>query len=172
MHFEINPNKFNKDMPDEPTPAKPWPKCKRWKIAKRHHMGKFHEVSNMLIEEHFMKIRKEVRRLYAQRNEYFYDKDQREDLTESTVSMHTIACSTFYMVLDCNYCHEYEVEYHIDSSPFKDKIAALISKGAVKKASRERVLDNGMAAHFDHMRSYWNDNPLHFSYLIIEVEQE
>jgi hypothetical protein len=167
MHFEYNPYKFDNPVSEEPEPPKKqWIRRKRWKIAKRHHMGKLHEGSNILVEKHFMEIRNEVKRLYAQLNEYFYDKDEREDLTESTVSMHTIACSSLFMILDCSHCHEYEIEYHIEDSPFKEEIKALL-----RTAGKPKLMEPNMAAYFQYMRSYYNDNPDYFSYLKPEDEQ-
>ncbi|WP_342644879.1 hypothetical protein [Mucilaginibacter sp. CSA2-8R] len=119
-----------------------------------------------------MRVRKAVRLLYAQHSEYFYDNDQREDLSESTVSMHSLACSTFYMILDCNYCDEYVVEYDIESSPFKDEIARLISRGPMYSIGKQVTHESTMEAHFQYMRTYHNDNPKHFSYLNIEIEQQ
>lgn len=171
--MEINPYKFELYNQDDPEPPKSqWPKRKRWKVAKRTTMGKVNAISNMLIEDHFMKVRLAVKKLYAQQGEYFYDKDEREDLTESTVSMHTLACSTFYMILDCHHSDEYTAEYDISSSPFKEEIAALIYKGPLRHAAKPVSKEPSMAAYFEHMRTYWKDNPQHFTYLSMEEEQQ
>ncbi|UEG53433.1 hypothetical protein LLH06_00380 [Mucilaginibacter daejeonensis] len=119
----------------------------------------------MALESHFMCIRKEVRKLYAQQNEFFFDRDYRNDNADPC-SMHTIACSTLYMNLDCSYSYEYELQYHIEDSPFKDTIASLI-----RTAGKTKVMEPSMAAYFAHMRSYYSDDPQYFSYLKAEDEQ-
>jgi hypothetical protein len=171
--MEFNPAKLNPSQPEEPKPStRQWPRRKRWKVAKNTTMGKYNAIRNMCIEDHFMKVRKAVRLLYAQHNEYFYDRDERNDLTESTVSMHSMACSTFYMILDCNHCDEYEVEYDIASSPFKEEIATLIYRGPMRNTAKQVSKEPIMEAYFQYMRTYYSDNPKHFSYLSLATEQQ
>lgn len=166
MHFEINPNKFDKSIPEETEPPKRQHRiAKRWKVAPRHHMGKNHTGINWTLESHFMSIRKEVRKLYAQQNEYFFDRDYRTDNADPC-SMHIFACSTLYMSLDCSYFYEYELQYHIEDSPFKEQIAALL-----RTAGKPKLIDPSMAARFEQIRQYNNDDPQYFSYLRPEDEQ-
>jgi hypothetical protein len=164
--MEFNPYKFDKPIPEEPEPLKrQYRIAKRWKVAPRHHMGKNHTGANYLLEQHFMKIRNEVRKLYAQRNEYFYDRNYRNDNVDPC-TMHIFACSSLYMSLDCSYFYEYYIEYHIEDSPFKEQIAAFI-----RTAGKPKLIEPTMAARFEQMRSYYNDDPQYFSYLKQEDEQ-
>jgi hypothetical protein len=167
MHFEYNPYKHDRHIPEEPEPPqKHYRIAKRWKVAPCHHIGKHHTGINLGLESFFMKIRKEVRKLYAQHNEYIYDRDYRNDNVDPC-TMHIFACSTLYMSLDCSYFYDYYIEYHIDDSPFKEEIAALL-----RTAGKPKLIEPSMAARFQQMRSYYNDDPQYFSYLKPEDEQQ
>lgn len=164
--MEYNPYKFDKPIPEESEPPqKQHRMAKRWKVAPRHHMGKNITGLNLLLEQYFMNIRKEVRKLYAQQYEYFYDRDYRYDNSDPC-SMHTFACSTLYMSLDCSYFYEYYIQYHIEDSPFKEAIAALL-----RTTEKPKLMEPSMAAYFEHLRRYNNDDPQYFSYLKPEEEQ-
>jgi hypothetical protein len=167
MQFEYNPNKYNKSIPEEPQQQQKQHRIvKQWKIAPRHHMGKNVTGINWTLESHFMRIRKEVRKLYAQHHEYFYDRDYRNDKADPC-TMHIFACSTLYMSLDCSYFYEYYIEYHIEDSPFKEIITALL-----RTAGKPKLIEPNMSAHFEHMRRYYNDDPQYFSYLRPEDDQQ
>ncbi|RVU02375.1 hypothetical protein EOD41_00085 [Mucilaginibacter limnophilus] len=75
------------------------------------------------------------------------------------------------MILDCNFCYEYTVQYDIESSPFKEEIAALIYKGPLRKAAKPVSMLPTMKAYFQYMRLYWQDNPKYFSNLSLDKEQ-
>jgi hypothetical protein len=171
--MEFNPDKLYRFIP-EPSqqPSKRNRRIyKRWKSARFTTMGKLNEVTNMLTEKHFMKVRAAVKELYAQQNEYFYDHDYRNDTTESSFTMHVIACSTFYMILDCDFCCEYTVQYDIESSPFKDQIVALIHDGMLRNASKAVPMQPNMQSYFQYIRLYRQDNPKFFSHLSADKEQ-
>lgn len=168
-YAEYNPFK-NQQQPDE-EPELP-KQCRRtyaprktWKVAQWHHRGKMNTGMNLATESAFNKIREQVKMLYAQHGEYFYDYDLREDYTENTDTMHAIACSTLYMSLDCHPSFEYEVYYNIDSSPFKLQIAALIEQSFSPGVAKPFDRAVSMETYFLHIRTYWHDNPKHFSYL-------
>ncbi|OKS85671.1 hypothetical protein [Mucilaginibacter polytrichastri] len=167
MHFEFNPDKLYKLIPQEPeTPKRKYRVAKRWKVAKHHHMGKNNIGINWLHEKHFMTIRDKIRSLYAQQNEYFYDRDWRHDNSENPCTMHIIACSTLYKELECNHFYEYEIHYHIDDSPFKEIITALL--GTVGKV---KPIEPRIANYFKDMRQYYKDDPKFFSHLSPDEEQ-
>jgi len=168
-YAEYNPSKNQLQEPKEPELQKQYRRTyqlrKTWKIAQWHHRGKFNAGMNLAIENAFNRIREQIKMLYAQHGEYFYDHDLREDYTENTDTIHAIACSTLYMSLDCHPSFEYEVYYNIDSSPFKVQIAALIEHGFSPGVAKpfDRVVS--IETYFLHIRSYWRDNPEHFGYL-------
>ena len=162
-YCEFNPlRKQSQETEDEEPPRqlRTYPRRKLWKVAARHHMGKNKVGVNHCLERIFMKVRDEVRRLYAERYEYFYDRDWREDTSENSCVMHTLACSTLYLTLECDHDYNYKVYYHLEDCPFKDQILTLLQRlGTLKE------LESDMPAYFQYLRSYYKDNPLYFSHL-------
>lgn len=170
-YAEFNPHKLNKEEPEPPRRQRNYRPRKSWKVAQRHHMGKYNAGLNYLTECSFMKLRQMVRTLYAQQGEYFYDFNQREDYSENNDNMHTIACQSLYLSLRCNPCFEYQVHYSLGQSPFEQEIATHIQQMFSKVAAKPFEREPDTAIYFEFLRSYYKDNPALFTYLNSENEE-
>jgi hypothetical protein len=113
---------------------------KRWIIASTASQHKQKKMQNECVESAYMRVINAVKRLYLKPGTIYYEKDSRQDKSESATSMHSFITSNFYWHLHCSYLYEYEVEFAFNDCEFEAYIKAMLIPFPLDRQATERKL--------------------------------
>jgi len=101
---------------------------KRWSIAVNRTNFPIQRVRNLNREGCYRSILLEVKKLFANTKHPMFERDFKNDNTESALAMHAYLTNSFYFNLECSFMYNYQIQYAFNDCPYEAEIRALIAR--------------------------------------------
>ena len=148
MPIEYSAYLKQEEIVDSP-PTKHYRQNKTWVLAKRRTYNQHMQISNEMTEIEYHKLIKVVKSLFADRNEYVFERDYKFDSTESLVLMHMFECDSLFLELYCCFDEFCYVSYYFDNCPFEDEINEYLNRSFLHAQKKHSPLEKGF---FDRLK--------------------
>jgi hypothetical protein len=99
---------------------------KTWATAKRRGSNEVQERTNSTVEILYTSMLSKAKRLLGQAAYPVFERDYRQDRTESALAMHCFMSSNCYLRLECDALYNYRVEYAFHHCHFEQVIRAML----------------------------------------------
>ena len=92
---------------------------------------------NKQLEDIYMQILGQVKKILAQHTQQVFERNQRRDSTENAFTMHSFLSQSFFFDLSCDISCNYQVEYAFGGCPFEQEIRALLNTYPLNPQAKE-----------------------------------
>jgi len=137
-----------------PTSGNKQPLRKQWKVAVSRFGHTTQKLNNRIVEGNFREILAKAKKLLSQHPQTVFERDQREDSSHSTYTMHSFLSPSFYLNLDCcpdfNYC----IKYAFCNCPYEGELRKLLNCYLLQGKAKEVELKPTFQAFYNDVPSF------------------
>ncbi len=140
----------------ENNPTKPWPlrSKKLWKVAQRRTNQVEQQRTNVTVEVKFGQILSKAKQLSANNTQPIFERDYRNDSTDSATFMHAYITSNFYFLLECDHFYNYRIEYGFYNCPFESVIRLIMVGYPFDERAQEVTPRPDFSTHYRNVLAY------------------
>lgn len=109
---------------------------KRWIIAQsRNRQSKQHH-DNIAVEAYYQRVLAKAKLMFARSSQPIFERDLKRD-TQYAEAMYAYMTSSFYLCLECEYTHNFQVHFTFYKCPFEQELREVLQPLVVEKRAKE-----------------------------------
>lgn len=142
-------------------PTKEHRGMKRWVIAQGRGTRPQQALQNSNTEHAYHRIIAAIKEQYLKPGDVYFERNYKQDKTESLFDMHSFMCNSVLLRLDCMLYYDYEVEFAFYNCPFEESIRAMLKVGPLDTQAKEITLQPNFQLYYEHVLRYHRPEFIH-----------
>jgi hypothetical protein len=109
---------------------------KRWVIAQKRNIHSKQHHDNIAVEAHYHVVLANAKRLFIGNTRPFFERNLKGD-NQYAEAMHAYMTSSFYLCLECEHMHNYQVHFTFYKCPFEKELRDALKPLIFEKRAKE-----------------------------------
>jgi hypothetical protein len=127
---------------------------KTWKVAQRRSNYQEQQRTNTTVEVFYNSVLFNAKKLHGHSNQPRFERDYRNDRSESGLAMHAFLSDQFYFYLECDLHYDYNIEYAFFRCPFESEIRAMLKGYPCDTRAREANLKPDFPTFYKNVQAF------------------